>query len=303
MQRKQKNQEMLSYFSREDVSNILGIRAGRLRYWNRIGLVKPSTHQKGQHYYNFHDLICLKTAQGLVSQGLQATQMKRSVESLRRKFPELEDRWAGQRLYVFGSRALISHRDKLMDTQSGQLLFKFNLDDLTRDLNDQLKDFRSSKTAEDWFAEALVYDSSEETYDLALQAYREAVKLNPKFSDAYVNMGNVFFNQKKYEEAAPYYRFAIEAEPDKARAYFHLGNTLDEAGSTKEAIDCYQKARDLDSSPPDVHYNLAAACEKLEQWREAFHHWTTYLKWDSLSPQADFARSRLRLLKSNLARH
>ncbi len=294
---------MLSSFSREDVSNILGIRAGRLRYWNRIGLVKPSTHQKGKRYYNFHDLICLKTAKGLVSQGLQATKVKRSVESLRKKFPELEDRWAGQRLYVFGSRALISHRDNLMDTQSGQLLFKFNLDDLTRDLHDQVKDFSFHKTAEDWFAEGLVYDSSEETFDLALQAYREAVKLNPKFSDAYVNMGNIFFYLKKYEEATPYFRFAIEAEPGNARAFFNLGSALDEMGSTREAIDCYQKARDLDASFPDVHYNLAAACEKLEQWREAFHHWTTYLKWDSLSPQAEFARTRIRLLKSNLARH
>ena len=294
---------MLNYFSTEDVSNILGIEAGRLRYWNRIGLVQPSNHQKGKHYYDFHDLICLKTAQGLISRGLQATKMKRSVESLRKTFPELGDRWAGKRLYVFGSRAIVSHQDNLMDAQSGQLLFKFNLDDLAQDLHSRVKDFHLNKTAEDWFAEGLVYDSSEETYDLALQAYREAVKLNPNFSDAYINMGNVFYYQKKHEDAERYYRLAIEAEPENAKAYFNLGNTLDEVGLTKEAIDCYQGSRDLDSSFPDVHYNLAMACEKLESWGEALQHWTTYLKWDSLSLHADFARKRIRLLKANLARN
>ena len=291
---------MLNYFSIKDVSNILGIKAGRLRYWNRIGLVQPSTHQKGKRYYNFHDLICLRTAQGLVSQGLQATKMKRSVESLRKKFPELADHWAGKRLYVLGSRAVISHQDNLMDTQSGQLFFKFNLEDLAQDLRNRVKDFRLNKTAEDWFAEGLVYDSSEETFDLALHAYREAVKLRPNFSDAYINMGNVFYYQEKHEDAARYYRFAIEAEPDNAKAHFNLGNTLDEIGSTEEAISCYLQSRDLDSSFPDVHYNLAAACEKLERWREAFRHWKTYLEWDSLSPHADFARKRVRLLKSSL---
>jgi tetratricopeptide (TPR) repeat protein len=293
--------EMLNHFSTKDVSNILGIKAGRLRYWNRIGLVKPSIHQKGRHSYNFHDLICLKAAQGLISQGLQATKMKRSVESLRKKFPELEDHWAGKRLYVFGSRAVISHQDNLMETQSGQLLFKFNLDKLAKDLHNQVKDFRLNKTAEDWFSEGLVYDSSEETCDLALQAYREAVKLNPNFSDAYINMGNVFYHQRKYAEAAHYYRFAIEAEPDNAQAYFNLGNTLDAVGPTEEAVECYQRSLDLDSSFSEVHYNLAAACEKLELWKEAFQHWTNFLKWDSFSPQADFARKRIRLLKSNLA--
>lgn len=292
---------MLNCFSTNDVSSILGIKAGRLRYWDRIGLVKPTSHIKGRHYYDFHDLICLKTAQGLISQGLQATKMKQSVDALRRKFPELEDHWAGKRIYVFGSRAIISHKDRLFDTQSGQLVFKFDIDDFAEDIANRVKDFHSHKTAEDWFREGLRYDSSEQSYALALHAYQEALKLDPNLGDAYVNMGNVYYYQKRFDDAQRCYRLALARDPDNAKAYFNLGNTLDELGCTKEAVGHYRKSLDSDPNFPDVYYNLAAACEKLEWWDEAFQYWKRYLDFDFLSEHADYARKRIKLLQSNLA--
>ncbi|MDA2934968.1 tetratricopeptide repeat protein [Acidobacteria bacterium AH-259-D05] len=292
---------MLNCFSTNDVSSILGVKAGRLRYWKRIGLVKPSTHKKGRHYYDFHDLICLKTAQGLIDQGLQATKMKRSVESLRKIFPEFEDHWAGKRIYLFRSRAIISHKAHLVDTQSGQLVFKFNLDDFAEEVESRVKHFHPNKTAEDWFREGLKYDASEESYPRALHAYQEALRLNPNFADAYVNMGNVYYYQKHFEDAQRCYRLGIESDPDNAKAYFNLGNTLDEVGCTKEAIHAYQKSLDLDPNFPDVYYNLAATCEKLELWRQASQHWKSYLELDSGSEYAEFARKRIKLLRSNLA--
>jgi len=293
--------KMLDYFSTRDASNILGIKTGRLRYWKRIGLVTPSNLKKGRHYYDFQDLICLKTAQGLVAQGLQATKMRNGVESLQRKFPGADNYLANKRVYVFGSHAIIRHKDRFIEPQSGQLLFEFDVNDFAQEVKDRVKHFESERTAEGWFQQGLRYDSNAETYPLALEAYQKAVELDPDFSDAYVNMGNVYYLQELFVDADRCYRLAIACDPDHAKAYFNLGNTLDELHCTQEAVGCFQKSLERDPNFPDAHYNLAATCEKLGLWDAAFTHWKSYLNLNPVSKHADFARKRIKLLQSNLA--
>ena len=292
---------MLNFFSTRDASNILGIKTGRLRYWKRIGLVTPSNLKKGRRYYNFQDLICLKTAQGLVAQGLQATQMRNGVESLKKKFPGFDNYLAHKRVYVFGSHAIIRHKDRFIEPQSGQLLFEFDLDDFAEEVKNRVKHFDSKKTAEGWFLQGLRYDSSEETCPLALEAYQNAVELDPNFGDAYLNMGNIYYLQKLFIDAERCYRLAIACDPDHAKAYFNLGNTLDALHCTQEAVDCFQKSLEKDPHFPDAHYNLAATCEKLGLWDAAFTKWKSYLNLDPVGKHAAFARKRIKLLQSTLA--
>ena len=291
---------MLNCFSTRDASNILGIKTGRLRYWKRIGLVTPSNLKKGRRCYGFQDLICLKTAQGLVAQGLQATQMRNGVESLKKKFPGFDNYLANKRVYVFGSHAIIRHKDRLIEPQSGQLLFEFDLDDFAEEVEHRIKHFESEKTAEGWFQEGLRYDSSKDTYPLALKAYQKAVELDPNFADAYVNMGNIYYRQELFVDAERCYRLAITCDPDHAEAYYNLGNTLDELDCTQEAGDCFQKSLEKDPNFSDAHYNLAATCEKLTLWEAACTHWKGYLNLDPVGKHADFARKRIKLLQSNL---
>ncbi len=291
---------MLNYFSTRDASNILGIKTGRLRYWKRIGLVTPSNLRKGRRCYGFQDLICLKTAQGLVTQGLQATQMRNGVESLKRKFPGFDNYLANKRVYVFGSHAIIRHKDGFIEPQSGQLLFEFDLDDFAEEVEHRIKPFESKKTAEGWFQEGLRYDSSKETYPFALEAYQKAVELDPNFGDAYVNLGNIYYRQELFVDAERCYRLAITCDPDHAKAYYNLGNTLDELHCTQEAGDCFQKTLEKDPNFSDAQYNLAATCEKLTLWDAACTHWKSYLNLDPVGKHADFARKRIKLLQSNL---
>lgn len=291
---------MLNYFSTRDASNILGIKTGRLRYWKRIGLVTPSNLRKGRPCYGFQDLICLKTAQGLVAQGLQATQMRNGVESLKRKFPGFDNYLANKRVYVFGSHAIIRHQDRFIEPQSGQLLFEFDLDDFAEEVEHRIKPFESKKTAEGWFQEGLRYDSSKETYPFALEAYQKAVELDPNFGDAYLNLGNIYYRQELFVDAERCYRLAITCDPDHAKAYYNLGNTLDELHCTQEAGDCFQKSLEKDPNFSDAQYNLAATCEKLTLWDAACTHWKSYLNLDPAGKHADFARKRIKLLQSNL---
>ena len=293
---------MADSFSLEQASGILGISRGRLRYWNRIGLIKPSVRKKGRPSYDFQDLICLRTAQGLVSQGLPATKIKTSINSLKKKFPGVDAPLADKRVYVFGSRAIISHKNQLIDPQSGQLVLQFDVEDLAQRVEQPVQAFKHRKTSDEWFQEGLRYDRNKETFSLALQAYREALKLDPNFADAFVNMGNIYWSQGKFIDAQRCYRLAIHRDPGHAKAYFNLGNVMDDLDCTQEAIYFYKKSLEMDPTFPDVHFNLAIAHEKLKFWERAIQYWKEYLKRDPGGPPGKLALKRIRLLQSKLAR-
>ena len=61
---------MLKQFSREQVSKILKIKNGRLKYWDRLNLVKPSLRQGGKVFYDFQDLICLRTVKNIIEKSV-----------------------------------------------------------------------------------------------------------------------------------------------------------------------------------------------------------------------------------------
>ncbi|MBI4446370.1 MAG: tetratricopeptide repeat protein [Acidobacteria bacterium] len=287
---------MYQYFTRQDVCNILSIREGRLQYWHRIGLVSPSLRQKRRTFYGFQDLICLKTAEGLVGRGIPAKKIKHSISALKKRFPEFDENLCNKRIYVVGNRVIISHKNRLID-HSGQLLFKFDVDEFAKEIENRVRLFGSQKTADDWFREGLSHDRHESTYELALNAYRQVVKLDPDYADAYVNMGTIYYNQRKFLEAERYYRLALARDPYHARACFNLGNALDEMNCVEKAAEFYEKALEIDPLFADAHYNLAVICEKWGQPDRAIKHWKRYLALEPESKAAATARKRLRLLQ------
>ena len=127
---------MLRYFSEKEVSHILGIKPGRLKYWKQIGLVAPSLRE-GIPCYDFQDLIHLKTTRGLIACGLPATSLKQSLDSLKRRIPDVGRNLNSQRVYAFGNRILVRHRNQLMDTQSGQMVFEFDVADLAESASER----------------------------------------------------------------------------------------------------------------------------------------------------------------------
>jgi type IV pilus assembly protein PilF len=74
--------------------------------------------------------------------------------------------------------------------------------------------------------------------DEAIEHYRRALQINPKFSDAMVNLGNVFLDLRRYDEAIPLYQQALGDMLYKAPyiAENNLGWCLYQKGKADEAI-------------------------------------------------------------------
>lgn len=77
------------------------------------------------------------------------------------------------------------------------------------------------KEAYNWYEQG--YNEYEKmNYGRAIDAYREAIRLNPRFADAYYWLARVYFETGDYNQAIRYYRQVLNLEPDNTRADYWL---------------------------------------------------------------------------------
>ena len=87
------------------------------------------------------------------------------------------------------------------------------------------------------------------------------MSLNPKHTDAYNNLGKIFYENGKFQEAVTHYQKAIEIEPNFSDAYFNLGNSLIKTGSLRSAIECYMTSLKIVPSDTEVLGSCGKALE------------------------------------------
>jgi serine/threonine-protein kinase len=80
----------------------------------------------------------------------------------------------------------------------------------------------------------------------ALVAANRAIKINPKFSWAYVNRGLILADQNNLPEAIAAYKEAIDLQPDDPWAFWNLGNALRIQGDGAATAAAYREAAELD---------------------------------------------------------
>src|SRR5258708_39457991 len=103
--------------------------------------------------------------------------------------------------------------------------------------------------------------NAEDLEGAALQ-YREALRLDPSRPEAHLNLGNLFYLQRKLDAADNEYRVALKLNPENAVAHMSLGNVLDDGGHLEGAIAEYKEAIRLEPGNANAHYNLAMALAK-----------------------------------------
>jgi tetratricopeptide (TPR) repeat protein len=74
------------------------------------------------------------------------------------------------------------------------------------------------------------------------------MELNPRFADAWVNIGSCMGMTKRYQESIEAFEKAIEIDPSKAKAYFFMSKSYEFLGNSQKAKEYAQLAKQLDSS-------------------------------------------------------
>lgn len=274
-------------FSPENVQRILGLTARQLDYWDRLRLVSPQKEQETR-FYDFRDLIGLRTVKQLVEEGVPANRLRRALTALREQLFQVHAPLTELRVLSDGRDVIVERHGARLEPLSGQFVLNFE----TRELDEKVRVI-AERSADDWLALAVEYEADKKTKAEAMDAYERALRLDPAKVEALLNCGTLHYEDGNFEKASEYFARAISAQPGNALAHFNLGSVLEEMADADAARKHLRQAVRLDPNYPDAQYNLAYVCEKLGAFAEARDHWQAYLKLDPAGPWSNYARQRL----------
>jgi len=102
-----------------------------------------------------------------------------------------------------------------------------------------------------------------------IQAFDEAIKLDPDDAGAWFNKGNALSDQGRYDEAIEAFDEAIRLDPENAGAWFNKGKALGDQGRYDEAIQAYDEAIRIDPKLAIAWNNKGLALYEMGEYTEA----------------------------------
>lgn len=124
------------------------------------------------------------------------------------------------------------------------------------------------------------------------------VKRNPQNFEAFVELGNIHFDQKNYEDAINFYGKALALRPDVVNVRTDLGTALFYDNRYDEAIAQFKKSLELNPTHPQTLFNLGVALlHGKNDPQGALEYWEKLVASNPNYPQAAFVKEQIRLLK------
>src|SRR5277367_187516 len=241
-------------YTRTDIQRILNVTDKQLKQWEEFQFVEPLAPAK-KDFYDFRDLIALRTAKQLIEKGISPTRLRHSLEALRKKLSEVKSPLTELRIVSNGKDLIVEGASGgQLEPISGQFLLNF----ATRELVENVR-MMPERNADSWFRQALEFDADPATRKQAIEAYDRVLLLKPSHIDALLNRGTLAFEDAQLEAARDYFARAVDLEPQNSVARFNLGSTLDDLGLLQEAR----------------------------------QHLLAYLRLEPASPGSEYARDRL----------
>ncbi len=146
-------------FTAHQASKFTGCTPRQLRYWDQIGLVRPSIQQTGgrpgvPRMYSFRDLVALKVVKSLLDGGMSLQRVRRAWDFLNRT-AKLDQHLAEVKLVTDGKSIfkVVRREGEVLDAlRQGQMAFFVAIDEVTRQVSDNVTEFRRDR---DQFLRAL----------------------------------------------------------------------------------------------------------------------------------------------------
>ncbi len=102
-----------------------------------------------------------------------------------------------------------------------------------------------SPDAEHWFDQGL-NDYDQQQYDLALNCFQEAIKINQQFIPAWIYQGMTLEQMGKYDDAIASYNQAIDINPNITDLWYNKATTLSYLKRYPEALVCFDQVLEID---------------------------------------------------------
>ncbi len=124
-------------------------------------------------------------------------------------------------------------------------------------------------------------------FDRSFEYLDEALRIDPRYRDAYVMKGTNFLQIGRRDLAKSSYETATQQDPSFWEAYIVLGS-LYEADGDPICIEYYTTASQLRPNDPEILYSLAYAYQEFNEPDQAVATYRRMAKLDTLNAMPDF---------------
>jgi len=121
--------------------------------------------------------------------------------------------------------------------------------------------------------------------DEARPEYERATALDPKMSEAFLNLG-ILLTEKDPAAAVAPLRRAVDLLPAQSRPRFLLGHALERSGDVPGAVEAYEGALRLDPRDVETTIHLGNLYSGLKRYSDAETKFRAALELEPKSPQA-----------------
>ena len=282
---------MAQRYTRREVGRILGVEPSRLRYWERLRLVRPRVRW-GERFYSFGDLVALRTLQRLTDHRIPARRVRRAVNLIEQQFGATDFPLQELSFFERGRDVLVIPPGAARPFSPIRQQWAFSFDSTSQP---KKLHAMAGPTPDELFQSALDCETNPDMLPQAIERYRQVLDLTPGWVDAHINLGVALYQMGRADEARAEFLSAVELDPLNGISRYNLGCVLEEQGEIDEAIEHLRRAVRALPAHADVHFNLALAYEKRGERRLAREQWTLYLRHAPNGPWAEQARAHLRL--------
>jgi DNA-binding transcriptional MerR regulator len=139
-------------FTSHQASRLTGCTSRQLRYWDQVGLVRPSVQGTGgrpgvPRLYSFRDLVALRVVRSLLDGGMSLQRVRRAWEFLNRR-AGLDQHLSEVKLVTDGVSIFKVYRKQgeVLDAlQEGQMAFFVAIDQIARSVDANVAQFREDR--------------------------------------------------------------------------------------------------------------------------------------------------------------
>jgi len=192
---------MVVGFGAKAVRTLTGVSRMQLQHWDRTGIVKPSIKMgagKGsRREYSFKDLVQLKVAKRLRDEGISLQKIRKSLQYLRRNFPDVKAPLAELRFLTNGVDmfVLTDRPEVILDTLRGQFVFSFALGEIIDGLRGTIKGLQVPQEEEldvsgQRFSAVLSRDLEDGGYTVNCKEIPAAISQGETIQEALDNLGD-----------------------------------------------------------------------------------------------------------------
>src|SRR5213082_2147202 len=183
-------------FTPEETQRIVGLTGKQLDYWDRLRLVSPRKDQ-GSRFYDFGDLISLRTVKQLIEKGVPANRLRRALAALRERLAQVQAPLAELRVLSDGKDIVVERGGARLEPLSGQFVLNFDIGEL-----DERVRVMEGRNADEWLATALAYEAEGKTRAQAIEAYDRALCVDPQRLEVLINCGTLCYEDGNLEKAS-----------------------------------------------------------------------------------------------------